>query len=746
MNFVENVYNKILSIRKSRFSVNDILKATGFEHGFDKRAVLDVLRTLEKQKKVQRLKNGDFVLVHKNEAVKCTILGTNKDYAFAREINGSKENDIFISVANLNGACHGDTVMVECDISGKNRKYRRNMPLAGKGKREGQVVDILERGFKNVVGILSISQQNIATVIPDDRRFADSVYVANSDLLGATNNTKVVLEILDYPTPAKMARGRVKEILGDPRDVKVATLSIIRSFNLYEEFPDSVEEEAKKVSVAVKTEDLTGRKDYRDRLIFTIDGDDARDFDDAVSLTKDDGFYNLGVYIADVSHYVREGSKIDEEAFKRGTSVYFPDHVLPMLPTSLSNGICSLNPNEDRLVLAVEMKIDATGKVVNYEIHKGIIRSAYRMTYRKVTQILNRNEILCRQYKPLVSVLGEMAALAKILMTRRNNYGSLNFDIPEPEIILDADGNVQDIHRKPRELSDEIIEQFMVLANEVVAKHFWQAKAPFVYRVHEIPTAERIKKFCEFVAGLGLKFKINKNEPTPKDFQKLLIESEGKDYSTALSKVMLRSMQKARYETENLGHFGLALKNYCHFTSPIRRYPDLTIHRIISDIIEGKMTAKKLKFYEEFVEDSAEHSSTTERQAEEAERAVDDQKATEFMSQKIGEVFDGVISGVTTNGFYVELDNTIEGFVSTARLPEGRYEYNETKYSLSGNAKIYKIGDRISVRVVSTDVVLRYINFELADYHKEEVGELTKNNLSTSGRKTERFDKKRKRK
>ena len=721
MNFVEIIYNKILEMRKRKFSLNDVAKATGLEYGFDKRTLAKTLDTMAKKGKLEKLRNGEYLLNFQPEIIKCTILGTSKDYAFARPITNSKDkdNDIFISVANLNDACHGDTAMVEVGVSGRDRKYKRDLPLVAKDKREGRVVQILERGYKVVVGIMSINEQGVATVLPDDRRFADSVYVAPDDVNGAKTNTKVVLDVIDYPSPIKMARGRVREILGDPNDVRVTTLSIIRSYNLFEEFPEDVEAEAKRVAIPIEQDDKANRKDYRNLQIITIDGDDARDFDDAISLVKKGENYELGVYIADVSHYVRQGSKIDDEAFKRGTSVYFPDHVLPMLPVSLSNGICSLNPNEDRFVLAVEMTITPAGKVLNYNINKGIIRSSYRMTYNKVTKILQGDKELTSQYKDLSPMLFLMADLAKILINRRNNAGQLDFDIPEPEIILNKDGTVADIHRKPRELSDRIIEQFMVLTNEVVARHFDNLKLPFVYRVHETPTLERTNKFKAFAGSLGLKFCATGKEPSPKDFQVLLKESEGKDYSSALSKVMLRSMQKARYETENLGHFGLALKDYCHFTSPIRRYPDLTIHRIITEMLEWRLTIKRKKELEDFVIVAAERSSTTERTAEEAERTVDDQKATEFMQNKIGEVFDGVISGVSPNGFFVELDNTVEGFVSLERLPQGRYEYNESRYSISGVGQVYKIGDRIRVRVVSTDIVLRHVNFELENYHRE---------------------------
>ena len=723
MNFIETIYEKIKKMRKSKFSLNDVAKATGLEFGFDKRTLSKTLDGLAKEGRLVKLPNGFYQFIKPREVIKCVLLGTSKDYAFARATSGDKDNDIFISQPNLNDACHGDIVMVEVGITGKDRKYRRDLPLVATGKREGRVVEILERGQKVVVGVLSISQTGVATVRPDDVRFAGSVYVAKEDLNGAQSNTKVVLDILDYPSAIKMARGRVREILGDPSDARVTTLSIIRSYNLFEEFPEDVEIEAKKVAIDIEKDVQNGRKDYRDKLIITIDGDDARDFDDAISIEKIGDNYNLGVYIADVSHYVRPNSKLDEEAFKRGTSVYFPDHVLPMLPTSLSNGICSLNPNEDRFALAVEMTLNQNGKILNYEIHKGIIRSSYRMTYKKVTKILEGDKKLVKEYKDLCPMLYMMADLAKILITKRNNAGQLDFDIAEPEIILNDDGTVADIHRKPRELSDRIIEQFMVLTNEVVARHFNQLNSPFVYRVHEIPTTEKLQKFRAFAGVLGLKFSPSGRTVSPKDFQLILKQSEGQDYSTALSKVMLRSMQKARYEVENLGHFGLALKDYCHFTSPIRRYPDLVIHRIISEIITGNMTNKKLKEYENFVIMAAERSSTTERQAEEAERAVDDQKATEWMTGKIGEEFEGVVSGIIPNGFFVELDNTVEGFVSINVLPKARYEFNEHQYALVGGGRIFKMGERIKIRVLSTDLVDRHINFELADYHREQIDE-----------------------
>lgn len=720
MNFIETIYDKIVKMNKSKFCLNDLAKFTGLQYGFDKKTLHQTVKTLIKDGRLKELKGGYFSLNKVREVKKCTILGTNRDYVFAREIGAGAENDIFISENNINDACHGDIVLVEINFSTKKKKNKNELPVVASGKREGRVIEILQRGFEVVVGILTIHENGVSMVLPDDRRFADSIFVAPTDLNGALNNQKVVLDILDYPSRYKMARGRVREILGSPEDTKVTTLSIIRSFNLFEEFPEDVVKEAQRVSKPVKSEKLDDRKDYRNNLVITIDGEDAKDFDDAVSVKKVGDLYHLGVYIADVSHYVKEGSKLDEEAFKRGTSVYFPDHVLPMLPVELSNGICSLNPNEDRLCLAVNIIINSDGKVIDYEINKGIINSAYRMTYTNVQKILDGDKEVSKKYENIVPMIFEMRELAKILIIRRDNAGELDFNIPEPMIKLDEDGNVIDVCKKPREMADKIIEQFMVLTNEVVAKHFDKLKLPFVYRVHETPSPLKVQRFKAFASSLGLKFSSKEEDVSPKDFQVLLKKSKNEDYSNALSKVMLRSMSKARYDIENLGHFGLAIKNYCHFTSPIRRYPDLTIHRIISAHIDGLLTAKKIREFEDFVASSAERSSMMERRAEEAERAVDEQKETEFMQTKIGEVFDGNISGVTENGIYVELDNTIEGFISLDRLPKARYEYDENHYVLKGNGTIYRIGDRLTIRVVSTDLALRRIDFELANFHRED--------------------------
>ena len=429
--------------------------------------------------------------------------------------------------------------------------------------------------------------------------------------------------------------------------------------------------------------------------------------------------YVLSVHIADVANYVKEGSQLDKEAFRRGTSVYFPDYVLPMLPKVLSNGICSLNPNEDRLAMSVVMKFDKFGNIKDYGMYEGVIRSNYRMTYTEVTKIFDGDQETKNKYIDVVPMLEKMAELAKILLKRRDDAGQLDFDLPEAQINVDSYGKITEIIKKPRNLSDRLIEQFMVITNEVIARHCSKINLPFVYRVHEDPTPERVSSFKAFIASFGLKLLAGNEGYKPMVFQKLLNQIKDTEFSKPISKIMLRSMQKARYAPENLGHFGLALKDYCHFTSPIRRYPDLVIHRIIKYMLRGELTANKLKVLEEFVVEASEQASITERNADEAERAVDDLKKAEYMLDKIGEVYEGNISGVTDGGVFVELDNTIEGYIYKENLPEDRYIFDETRYMLVGKRNRYMLGDRIAVRVANVDVNTRHIDFEPAILEKE---------------------------
>lgn len=723
MNFTDNVYLAIKNSKKKIVTEQLLQKTMRLNNGFDMQALKTALNELVKQDKLVRTARGKYMLAEFSSFIRAKLMLTRQGYGFARPEDEAQE-DFFIAQRNLNGALHGDIVLVSVE----NPKFVKGRKP---DNRSGYVEKIIKRGYTTIVGLLTINN-GAHIVVPDDQRFADSIFIAPTQTMNAQNNNKVVVQILEYPSRVKMAVGKVIEVLGDAGNVKVTTLAIIRSFNLIEEFPKAVVDEAKAVAQPITPEERVGRKDFTKDLVITIDGEDARDFDDAISLKKKDGKYYLQVHIADVSHYVKEGGKIDQEAFKRGTSVYFPDHVLPMLPVELSNDMCSLNPNVDRLAMSVEMVFDDKANVLSYNICKGIIHSSYRMTYTKVTQILNGDKQMCKEYAKIVPMIKDMAELAQKLIDRRDKAGQLDFDIAETQIVVDENYNTVDIIRKPRDLSHRLIEQFMVITNEVVAKHFDQMKVPFVYRVHEDPTPERVSAFISFVSGLGLKMN---RAASPKDFQALLMQSKDQQYSSALSKIMLRSMQKARYAPENLGHFGLALKNYCHFTSPIRRYPDLTIHRIISYLLEDKMTDRKLKELTEFVEASSLQSSTTERNAEQAERAVDDQKKAEFMQDKIGNVYRAIVSGVSDSGVYVELDNTVEGLIYTENLPTDRYVYDQRKFAMIGKKHSFRIGDPIIVKLDQVDIVTRHIDFVIAS--PEEQTELLNQEIASKGKKSQ---------
>lgn len=704
MNFVDKVFETIKESRQKYVTIEQINKMMGIRSGFDKQAVAAAVNELIKRDLLVKSARGKMTLSENTSIMRAVIFGTTKGYAFAR-VEGESD-DFFIPERMLNGAVHGDRVLIK-PMHVKKGKFGK---IQSGPNRDAEVIKIVERGVTKVVGIYQ-ETNGISVVVPDDKRITDSVFVPFDKRGAATHNTKVVVEISEYPTRNRMAQGRVVEVLGDAASAKVTTLSIIRSFNLIEEFPASVVYEAEKVAVPITAEDRVGRKDFTKDLTITIDGEDARDFDDAINVQKKGENYRLFVHIADVTHYVKENGEIDKEAFKRGTSVYFPDMVLPMLPVSLSNGMCSLNPDEERLSLSVIMDFDKNGNNLGYEVCKGVIKSNYRMTYTEVTKIFEGDAALRKKYAKVVPMLELGAELAQILLKRRDNAGQLDFDLPETQIVVDENYETIDIVKKPRNLSDRMIEQFMVVTNEVVAKCFSEKGIPFVYRVHEVPTPEKVKSFRQFIGGFDLTMS---GGSKPGDFQRVLLAASGKDYSEAISKVMLRSMQKARYAPENAGHFGLALDNYCHFTSPIRRYPDLTIHRIIKKFIEDKLPSNKLSL-ESYVLEVSEQSSVTERLAEEAERTVDDQKKAEFMYNKIGEEFDGKISGVTESGIFVELDNTVEGFIYKEKLPKDFYVFDQARYALIGKHNQFRIGERLHIKLVQVDIITRHIDFELAE-------------------------------
>ena len=615
------------------------------------------------------------------------------------------DEDVFIPADKTLDAMHKDTVEIQV-ISGK-----------APGKRaEGVVTKIVERGMKTVVGTYE-SSKNFGFVVSDDPKFSKDIFIPLERSKGAVAGHKVVVEITNYGKNGKNPEGKVIEILGHINDPGVDIISLVRAYGLPEEFPERVMNQAERVAPQVSTADMAGRKDLRDMQMVTIDGEDAKDLDDAVSLTVEDGLYHLGVHIADVSNYVQEKSALDREALERGTSVYLVDRVIPMLPHRLSNGICSLNQGEDRLALSCLMTIDEKGNVVDHEIAETVICVDRRMTYTNVKKILlEEDSEVTEAYKEFVPMFKDMEKLAAILRNKRRKRGSIDFDFPETKVILDEQGKPVDIRPYERNVATKIIEDFMLVANETVAEDFFWREIPFVYRTHDNPDPEKIRKLSTFINNFGYSIHVGGDEVHPKELQKLLEKIEGSDEEPLISRLTLRSMKQARYTTECTGHFGLAANYYCHFTSPIRRYPDLQIHRIIKETLRGRMNENRMEHYNSILSGVAKQSSERERRADEAERETIKLKKVQYMEQFIGETFTGVISGVTEWGFYVELPNTVEGLVRVAALRDDFYQYYESTYELVGEVtnKRYKLGQTVEVRLVDADSFMRTIDFELA--------------------------------
>jgi len=604
--------------------------------------------------------------------------------------------DIFIPTEQLNGAMHNDRVIVQKSFSSSGSKL------------DGKVVKILNRGLNIVVGKVIDITSNFALISPDNKR-VNSIAVRNSDLLGAKKGDKVVVQIIKHNP--KMPEGKIIEVLLSDNPINVDVLSIVREFELYEEFPKEVLVSADKISKKITDEQLKNRLDLRELNTFTIDGEDARDFDDAISIEDcEDGCKLLGVHIADVGEYVPYGSVIDREAFKRGTSTYFPNAVFPMIPKQLSNDICSLKEGEDRLTLSCLMKIDSSGNVVSHKICESVIKSKARMTYTNVAKMLDGDEELNKKYNFLVDDLLKMKQLALTLEKVREHRGSLNFDIPEPKIILDDNLEIEKFEKRPNTMADRIIESFMLIANETVAREFKTRKIPFVYRIHEKPNSEKLEAFAEFATSFGLRFGGDFDKMPAKKIQKFLA-SVPQEKSAVVNKVLLRSMQKAKYSSECLGHYGLGAEYYCHFTSPIRRYPDLTIHRIIKEFLHKELNQKNIKNLKNFVVESANQSSIREAISDKAEMMVDEYFKARFMQTQKGKIFDGIISGVTERGIYVELDNTCEGFISVYNLPDNYYEFLDAKYTLMGSSTKFTIGDSVKIKVSDVDVQNRKVDF-----------------------------------
>ena len=625
-------------------------------------------------------------------------------------------DDIFIPEKETNGALHGDTVEILLTASPEGKR------------KEGKIVKIAERGTAKIVGLYQVAKgKHYGFVIPDNQRFLQDIFVPEERAKGAVDGHKVVVELTSYGSDNAKPEGKIVEILGHVNDPGVDIMSIVKSYDLPVEFPEKVMNQAERVPEEVSDADMAGRKDLREWVMVTIDGEDAKDLDDAVSLTRTEDGKNwiLGVHIADVANYVQERSALDREALHRGTSVYLADRVIPMLPHRLSNGICSLNAGVDRLAMSCIMTVDAKGDVIDHEICESVIRVNERMSYTSVKKILkDHDEEETTRYIDLVPMFEEMEQLAGILRNRRHQRGSIDFDFPESKIMLDEEGHPMEIRSYDRNVATKIIEDFMLLANETVAEEYYWREIPFVYRVHETPDEDKIKKLAILINNFGYSLHIS-DEVRPGQIQKLLAKIQGTPQETMISRLALRSMKQARYTPEHDGHFGLAARYYTHFTSPIRRYPDLQIHRIIKDDLRGRMNEKKMEHYQTILPEVTRQASETERRAEEAERETIRLKKAEYMEAHIGEVFEGVISGITNWGIYVELSNTIEGLVHVANMYDDHYDYYEDRYEMVGEhtGKTYKLGETVYVRVIDADCLTRTIDFEMADEGDMEDGE-----------------------
>ena len=663
---------------------------------------LNILKQLEDEYKIRKNRKNRYILVEE-KYYEGYYRKNQKGFGFVK----IDEEEVYISKDNSLNALNEDKVLIQI-IKEKTKEQ----------SSEGKIVKILKHEKDTVVGIFQKSQ-NFGFVIPDDKKFGTDIYISKKNFGKARNNHKVLVKITKYPKDGKKAEGEIVEVLGNVNEAGVDMLSLIKEHKLPAKFPEQVVEEAKKCGNEIDTKDIKNRVDLRDKIIFTIDGEDAKDLDDAVKVEKlENGNYKLDVHIADVSYYVKEDSLLDREALIRGTSIYMLGRVIPMLPRELSNGICSLNAGEDRFTLSCSMEIDSKGKVISGEIYKGIINVTERMNYTDVQKILDgTDEKVLQKYSKYIQEFKNMEELANILKTRRLENGYLNLDIPESKIDLDVDGYVTNVSKYETTFAHEIIEQFMLTANETIAEKFFWLDAPFIYRVHEKPDIEKVQELNRFLWNFGLNIKANKDNIYPKEFSKVLEEIKGKEEEKVISTLILRTLKVARYEAENQGHFGIASKFYCHFTSPIRRYPDLFIHRIISKYLEDNYVVDDefIEKYKEEAENRANQSSEREKIATLVEREAEDIKKAEYMESRIGEEYEGIVSSITPFGMFVELPNTVEGLIRFENLGNEYFIYDEEKKRLIGEHSntVYKIGDKVNIRVISASKLLRQVDFEI---------------------------------
>lgn len=681
------------------------------------KAFKKTLKMMENEGFVIRTKKDRYMIAQGDHEQEGLIIGTLQAHAkgFGFLIPDEEgQKDVFIPSNCMKGAMNGDKISVKVTRENTTTK-----------KREGEVVEIIERNTAKIVGVYEDSQ-NFGFVVSEDPRISKDVFISKKDRNGAKDGDVVTVKITKWPEGNRKAEGVVTEVLGRKGDRGIDILMIIKKLGLPEEFSEKVLKYAENISEEISEEEIRGRRDLRELRMVTIDGEDAKDLDDAVSIEKlKNGNFRLGVHIADVTHYVKENNPLDKEALKRATSVYLIDRVVPMLPRKLSNGICSLNPRVDRLTLTCFMEIDHKGKVVNHEIVESIIRTNERMTYTDVTKILkDHDEELIKRYDYIYEDFKMMEELCSILREKRTRRGAIDFEIAEAKITLNELGKPIEIKPYDREIANRMIEEFMLAANETVAEHMFLTHLPFVYRIHENPDEEKLAKFKEFIYNLGYTIKWTE-EINPKAFQEILDKVKGKNEETVVSTLLLRSMMQARYAPECSGHFGLAAQYYCHFTSPIRRYPDLQIHRIIKEYLNGKMDETRINKLKNIVGYASKQSSEMERKAQDAEREVDDLKKAEYMQERIGEEFEGIISSVTSFGVFVELANTVEGLVHITDLDDDYYIFNEAHLSLIGERtkKLYKLGDKVKVECAHVDITNREVFFKITQEPKREEAE-----------------------
>lgn len=685
-------------------TVGEIEDEFGFEDAEEFKELVKTLVRMEGQGLVVRSRSNRYGLPERMNLLRGKFIGHAKGFGFVTpDVEGM--DDVFIPPHEINGAINGDIVLI------------RVLKESFGDRREGTVTKVVERGQTSFVGTFQ-ANRGFGFVVLDDKKLPMDIFIAKGDTLGAVDGHKVVVEVATWPEDLKSATGYITKILGHKNDPGVDILSILYKHDIPPEFPDEVIAAAQRVPDEITEADLVGRRDLRHETIVTIDGADAKDLDDAVTVTKNvDGTYKLGVHIADVSYYVTQGSVIDIEAYDRATSVYLTDRVIPMIPHRLSNGICSLNPQVDRLTLSCEMIIDANGNVVAHEIFQSVIKTTERMTYKDVYKILEeQDEALIERYEPLVPMFKNMAEMSGILRRKREMRGAIDFDFKESKVIVNEEGWPVDIELRERTVAEKLIEDFMLAANETVAEHFHWMNVPFLYRIHEDPKPEKLQRFFEFVTNFGILIKGTGNTVHPKALQDVLKAIEGMPEEPVISTMLLRSMQQAKYYPESLGHFGLSTDFYTHFTSPIRRYPDLVVHRLIRTYLINKDTSREtIAQWSMAMDEIADHTSERERRAVDAERDTDALKKAQYMSDKIGEEFEGIVSSITNFGIFVELPNTIEGLVHISNMTDDYYRFDDRQMIMIGERtnRQFRIGDEVTVRVANVIIEESSIDFEI---------------------------------